>query len=70
MYISYNISLGIVLAVGLMLFYLPSDPSVWVYLTAVAGIINLSTTILFRYVRILMLYFFSGTKYNPFYSKR
>lgn len=42
----------------------------WVYLTVIATIIILSTTILFRYARILMLYFISGIKYKPCYSKR
>ncbi|MCJ8165274.1 DUF983 domain-containing protein [Pontibacter sp. E15-1] len=70
MYISYGFSVGIVLAVGVMLYYLANDPPMWVYLTTVATIIILSTTLLFRYARILMLYLFSGINYNPSYAKR
>ncbi|WP_345162623.1 DUF983 domain-containing protein [Pontibacter saemangeumensis] len=70
MYISYGFSVGIVLAVGVLLYYLANDPPMWVYLTTVAAVIILSTTLLFRYARVLMLYFFSGIKYNPDYSKR
>jgi uncharacterized protein (DUF983 family) len=70
MYISYGFSVAIVLAVGVMLYYLANDPPMWVYLTVVSAIIILSTTLLFRYARILMLYFFSGIKYDPKYSKR
>jgi uncharacterized protein (DUF983 family) len=70
MYISYGFSVAIVLAVGVMLYYLANDPPMWVYLTVVSAIIILSTTLLFRYARILMLYFFSGIRYDPKYSKR
>lgn len=64
MYISYGISVNIVLLVGVLLYYLASDPPTWVYLSVVAGIIFLSTPLLFRYSRILMLYFFSGIRYR------
>lgn len=70
MYISYGFSVGIVLAVGVLLYYLANDPPMWVYLTTVTTIIVLSTTLLFRYARIVMLYYFSGIRYNPAYGKR
>ena len=68
MYISYGISVNIVLLVGVLLYYLASDPPTWVYLSVVAGIIFVITPFLFRYSRILMLYFFSGIRYNPTYN--
>lgn len=61
---------GMVLAVGVLLYYLANDPPMWVYLTTVTTIIILSTTLLFWYARIVMLYYFSGIRYNPSYSKR
>lgn len=70
MYISYGFSVAIVLAVGVLLYYLANDPPIWVYLTVVSTVIILFTTLLFRYARILMLYFFSGINYDPKYSKR
>lgn len=70
MYISYGISVNIVLIVGVLLYYLASDPPTWVYLSVVAAIIFLSTPLLFRYSRILMLYFFSGVRYKPTYSEQ
>ncbi|WP_230680109.1 DUF983 domain-containing protein [Pontibacter rufus] len=70
MYISYGFSVGIVLVAGILLFYLANDPPMWVYLAVVTTIIVLSTPVLFRYARILMLYFFGGIKYNPVDSKR
>lgn len=60
MYISYGFSVGVILVAGILLFYLANDPPVWVYLTVVATTIILSTPVLFRYARILMLYFFGG----------
>ncbi|WP_114783371.1 DUF983 domain-containing protein [Botryobacter ruber] len=65
MYISYGFSVLIVLLVGVSLFYLADDPPAWVYLVAVASIITILTPVLFRYARMLMLYFFSGTKFDP-----
>ncbi|WP_439879932.1 DUF983 domain-containing protein [Pontibacter sp. MBLB2868] len=70
MYISYGLSVGIVLVVGVLLYYLANDPPTWVYLSVVAGIILLTTPLLFRYARILMLYFFAGVDYDSNYSRR
>ncbi|MEJ8758269.1 DUF983 domain-containing protein [Pontibacter sp. H259] len=69
MYISYGLSVGIVLLVGLVLYNLAGDPPTWVYITTVASIILLLTPLLFRYARILMLHFFSGISYDPSYNK-
>ena len=68
MYISYGLSVGIVLMVGILLFNFAGDPPTWVYISAVAGIIILLTPLLFRYARILMLHFFSGIKFDPAFS--
>ncbi|HEY4651410.1 MAG TPA: DUF983 domain-containing protein [Pontibacter sp.] len=65
MYISYALSVGIVLMVGLLLYNFAGDPDTWVYLAVVAGTILLLTPLLFRYARVLMLHFFSGINYNP-----
>jgi uncharacterized protein (DUF983 family) len=70
MYISYGFSVGIILTVGVLLYYLAHDPPTWVYLAVVATFVILLTPVLFRYARILMLHFFSGVSYNPTYSKR
>ncbi|MFD2245742.1 DUF983 domain-containing protein [Pontibacter ruber] len=69
MYISYSFSVGIVLAVGILLYYLANDPPTWVYLAVVSACVIILTPILFRYARILMLHFFSGVKYDPSFSK-
>lgn len=69
MYISYGFSVGVVFLVGILLYYLANDPPVWVYVVTVAAIVLLTTTFLFRYARILMLYFFAGVQYDSKYNK-
>src|SRR5438309_1701554 len=49
MYISYGLSTGIVFIMGVLLYYLASDPPVWAYITAVSATILLFTPLLFRY---------------------
>ncbi|TXK50761.1 DUF983 domain-containing protein [Pontibacter qinzhouensis] len=70
LYISCFMSVGIVLPVGVLLYYLAGDPPTWVYLAMVASFIFVFTPFLFRYARILMLHFFSGTKLDPTYSDK
>ncbi|MHC2992089.1 hypothetical protein OB13_10995 [Pontibacter sp. HJ8] len=70
MYISYGFSVGIVLAVGVLLYYLAHDPPIWVYLTTVATIVFLFTPQLFRYARIMLLHYFSGVNFDPTYPRR
>lgn len=65
MYISYGFSVGIVVLVGVLLFYLAHDPPVWVYVTTVAVTVLLLTPLLFRYARAVMLYFFGGIHFRP-----
>ncbi len=65
MYFSYAFSVGIVVAVGVLLYYLANDPPTWVYLAVVTGIILISTSLLFRYARVLMLYMFGSVHYDP-----
>jgi uncharacterized protein (DUF983 family) len=64
MYISYGFSTGIVFLTGVLLYYLANDPPVWVYITTVAAIVVLLTPLLFRYARVVMLYFFGGIRYD------
>jgi uncharacterized protein (DUF983 family) len=64
MYISYGFSTGIVFLTGVLLYYLANDPPVWVYITAVAVIVVALTPLLFRYARVVMLYFFAGIRYD------
>lgn len=65
MYISYGFTTGIVFLTGVLLYYLASDPPVWVYITTVSSIVAALTPLLFRYSRVVMLYFFGGIRYDP-----
>ncbi|QHL89363.1 DUF983 domain-containing protein [Nibribacter ruber] len=69
MYMSYGLSVGIVVTVGLLLYHVFNDPPTWVYLTAVATIITVFTPILFRYGRVMMLYFFGSVSFDVKYRK-
>ncbi|WBO83090.1 DUF983 domain-containing protein [Hymenobacter yonginensis] len=69
MYISYGFSTLIVVLTGVLLFYLAHDPPVWVYVTAVAVVVVALTPLLFRYARVVMLYFFGGIHYTPRFAE-
>lgn len=65
MYISFGFAVGTFAVVGILLYYLAGDPPTWVYVVAVAVITLISTPLVFRYSRALMLYLFGGTGYDP-----
>jgi uncharacterized protein (DUF983 family) len=65
MYISYGLSVFLLVILGILLFYLGDDPPLWVYIAGVSGVLLLFTTILFRYARVLMLYWFGSVHYDP-----
>lgn len=68
MYISFAFSTGIMLAVGLAVYYLLGDPDTWVYTAAVAVVALLCTPLSLRYSRTLMLYLFGGVRYDKRYA--
>lgn len=70
MYISFAFSTGIMLAVGLVVYYLLGDPDTWVYTSAVAVVALLCTPLSLRYSRTLMLYLFGGVRYDKQYANR
>ncbi|QKG58812.1 DUF983 domain-containing protein [Hymenobacter sp. BRD128] len=70
MYISFGFAVGTFAVVGILLYYLAGDPPTWVYVVAVAIITLISTPLVFRYSRALMLYLFGGTRYDPKWTAR
>lgn len=64
MYISFGFAVGTFAVVGILLYYLFGDPATWVYVVVVAAITLVSTPLVFRYSRALMLYLFGGTRYD------
>ncbi|GAB3638599.1 hypothetical protein GCM10027422_41890 [Hymenobacter arcticus] len=65
MYISFGFAVGTFAVVGILLYYLFNDPDTWVYVVVVTFITLVSTPLVFRYSRALMLYLFGGARYNP-----
>lgn len=70
MYISYGLAVGVVLAAGLLTYFLGHDPPTWVYVTVVAACMVLLTPLLFRYARAIMLYLFGGISHDPTAAER
>jgi hypothetical protein len=69
MYVGYGITVGCILLVGLVLFYFFGDPSEWIYILTVIGIMVLIVPLNYRYSRILYLYFFGGIAFKRKLSK-
>jgi uncharacterized protein (DUF983 family) len=65
MYISYGLSLLIGVAVAVPVYYLMKDPPVWVYMSAIIGVLLIISPAMFRYSRLLMLYWFGSIKFDP-----
>ena len=70
MYISYAMSVGTVLILGALIFILGNDPDTWVYLATISAVLVLTVPLMFRYARVLLLYFFSGVEYQPEFRKQ
>ncbi len=64
MYVSYAMSVGLVFIVGLLVYTVFNDPSLWVYLVSVGVMLVALLPVLFRYSRVLYLYWFGGVSYN------
>ncbi len=64
MYISYAMSVGLLLTIGLILYHLFDDPELWVYLVTVSAVVVLLLPFMFRYSRVLYLYWFGGVHYQ------
>ncbi|UYZ58973.1 DUF983 domain-containing protein [Hymenobacter latericus] len=65
MYFSYGFTVAIFVLSGVLLYYLANDPPLWVYITVVGVAALLSTPLVFRYSRALMLYLFGGVESRP-----
>ncbi len=64
MYVSYAFSVAISVIFGFGTFFLLNDPDVWVYLTIVISALIFFSPLSLRYSRIIMLYLFSGIKFD------
>ncbi len=59
------LSVGIFLVVGGLVYWIGSNPDLWVYLTSVFAVSIILYPINFRLSRTLFLHLFSGMKYDP-----
>ena len=69
MYVGYGFTIAVTIVVGLILYFFAGDPSEWVYISAVIGIMILLVPVNYRFSRIVYLYSFGGIKYDPSWSR-
>ena len=65
MFVSYAFSVAILLGNMIVLYFVFSDPEIWVYITSVTITSALLYPLVFRYSRIIFLHVFGGVKYVP-----
>lgn len=70
MYVSYVITVGMMLVTGFLLYNFAGDPPTWVYVSSVIALILLGMPIIFRMSRVLYTYMFSGVSYEPLEHKQ
>jgi len=64
MYVSYAITTGMMLVLGTLTYLIGKNPDFWIYITVICGSIILSAPLVYRYSRVLMLYFFSPIRFD------
>ena len=65
MYVSYFITVAIVVLAGLLDYAIVSNPPIWQVMACIIGALIVLTPITFRYSRMVMLYYFASIKYDP-----
>ena len=70
MYISYAMSVGVLLVSAFVLYYVFGDPPLWVYIITVPVVTLLFLPLMFRYSRVLYLYMLTGHEYDEKLSIR
>ena len=68
MYVSYALTMAILLGLTFMLYFFFGDPSAGVYIATVTVSIVLFVPVVFRYSRTLYLHVFGGVKYSKEYE--
>lgn len=63
MYVGYGFTVAMLVTIGIILYAL-GDPSEWVYIGVIIGVMVLLAPLNYRYSRIIYLYFFGGIKYD------
>ena len=65
MYVSYFITVAIVLLVGVADFLIIKDPPLLQIMACIVVSLIILTPLTFRYSRLIMLYYFASIKYDP-----
>jgi len=65
MYVSYFITVVIVLMVGIADFSIIPDPPLWQVMSCIVVSLIVLTPLTYRYSRMIMLYYFASVKYDP-----
>ena len=68
MYVGYGFTVVVLVIIGIILYFL-GDPSEWVYIGVIIGIMILLAPLNYSYSRIVYLFLFGGIKYNPTLSQ-
>jgi len=69
MYVSYALTMGILLTTAFVLYNFFGDPELLVYIIAVPAIVILTLPVVFRYSRTLYLHGFGGVRYDEKYAE-
>lgn len=70
MYVSYAITVGIMLVLGLGTLILLNDPDFWVYIGIIIPAFILASPFTYRYSRILMIYLFSPIRFEEKHANK
>lgn len=69
MYVSYALTMGVLLTTAFILYNVFGDPELWVYIVSVPLIVLLLLPVIFRISRTLFLHGFGGVSYDPKYAE-
>ncbi len=68
MYVSYALTMAVLLGTAFILYNLFGDPELWVYIVTVPSLVLLLLPVIFRLSRSLYLHGFGGVSYNQKYA--
>lgn len=64
MYVSYAITVALMLIVGAAVYFIGRNPDSWVYLSCIIASFILASPFTYRYARVIMLYYFSPVRFD------
>jgi uncharacterized protein (DUF983 family) len=70
MYVSYAITVAIMLVLGIGTLILLNDPDFWVYIGIIIPAFIIASPFTYRYSRILMIYLFSPIRFEEKYANK